>query len=301
MLMLGSAYQNGLIPLEAENIINAIKLNGVGIDRNIYNFNLGRLYTFNPDHEVFDFLKKDIVKNLNSVELFEDRLERINNYDTRVVKDFSEDKRLIDDILSQEIDTETLTKDAIKELYRVYAIKDEYEVARMHIETTAKILDDSFASWNNLKFYLSPPMLFFMKDKRTGRPKKIEIPGYIAMPIFKLLHAFKFLRGTIFDPLNLSPDRIREHEHKKIFRSKLQEINNEIAGKKAKRLREFIDASKTVKGYGPVREKSYEKFKRFINIPEKKRLRLLRELFSFTSTKPIKSKKITSSENIRIK
>ena len=301
MLMLGSAYQNGLIPLEAENIINAIKLNGVGIDRNIYNFNLGRLYTFNPDHEVFDFLKKDIVKNLNSVELFEDRLERINNYDTRVVNDFSEDKKLIDDILSQEIDTETLTKDAIKELYRVYAIKDEYEVARMHIETTAKILDDSFASWNNLKFYLSPPMLFFMKDKRTGRPKKIEIPGYIAMPIFKLLHAFKFLRGTIFDPLNLSPDRIREHEHKKIFRSKLQEINNEIAGKKAKRLREFIDASKTVKGYGPVREKSYEKFKRFINIPEKKRLRLLRELFSFTSTKPIKSKKITSSENIRIK
>ena len=300
MLMLGSAYQNGLIPLEAENIINAIKLNGVGIDRNIYNFNLGRLYTFNPDHEVFDFLKKDIVKNLNSVELFEDRLERINNYDTRVVNDFSGDKKLIDDILSQEIDTETLTKDAIKELYRVYAIKDEYEVARMHIETTAKILDDSFASWNNLKFYLSPPMLFFMKDKRTGRPKKIEIPGYIAMPIFKLLHAFKFLRGTIFDPLNLSPDRIREHEHKKIFRSKLQEINNEIAGKKARRLREFIDASKTVKGYGPVREKSYEKFKRFINIPEKKRLRLLRELFSFTSTKPIKSKKITSSENIRI-
>ena len=81
----------------------------------------------------------------------------------------------------------------------------------------------------------------------------------------------------------------------------MQEINNEIAGIKAKRLREFIDASKTVKGYGPVREKSYEKFKRFINIPEKKRLRLLRELFSFTSTKPIKSKKITSSENIRIK
>ena len=43
MLMLGSAYQNGLIPLKAENIFKAIELNGIGIERNIYNFNLGRL------------------------------------------------------------------------------------------------------------------------------------------------------------------------------------------------------------------------------------------------------------------
>ena len=43
ILMLGSAFQNGLIPLKEENIIKAITLNGVGIERNIYNFNLGRL------------------------------------------------------------------------------------------------------------------------------------------------------------------------------------------------------------------------------------------------------------------
>ena len=44
MLMLGSAYQNGLIPLQAESIFKAIELNGVGVDRNVYNFNC-LLYT----------------------------------------------------------------------------------------------------------------------------------------------------------------------------------------------------------------------------------------------------------------
>ena len=59
MLMLGSAYQNGLISLKAENIFKAIELNGIGIERNIYNFNLGRLYTINPNHEIFSFLAEN--------------------------------------------------------------------------------------------------------------------------------------------------------------------------------------------------------------------------------------------------
>ena len=62
----------------------------------------------------------------------------------------------------------------LKELYRVFAIKDEYEVARMHLETTSSVLDGQFKDWKNLSFYLSPPMLSFIKDKRTGRPKKIR-------------------------------------------------------------------------------------------------------------------------------
>ena len=63
--------------IRSENIHKAIELNGIGVEKNIYNFNLGRLFTVNPNHEIFNFLSKDVVKNLNSVELFEDRLNRI--------------------------------------------------------------------------------------------------------------------------------------------------------------------------------------------------------------------------------
>ena len=206
MVMLGSAYQNGLIPLKAENIVNAIKLNGVGIERNIYNFSLGRLYVIDPENELFDFLSKDKIEDLGFEELYEDRLSRIEKYDQRVVKDFQKTKEGIDSLLSTEVDSERLNIDAIKELYRVFAIKDEYEVARMHLETSSNVLDGQFKDWKNLSFYLSPPMLSFIKDQRTGRPRKIRVPGYIAIPMFKLLRSLSFLRGTIFDPLNLTSD-----------------------------------------------------------------------------------------------
>ena len=261
MVMLGSAYQNGLIPLKAENIVNAIKLNGVGIERNIYNFNLGRLYVIDPENELFDFLSKDKVKELGFEELYEDRLSRIEKYDQRVVKDFQKTKEGIDSLLSTEVDSERLNIDAIKELYRVFAIKDEYEVARMHLETTSSVLDGQFKDWKNLSFYLSPPMLSFIKDKRTGRPRKIKIPGYIAIPMFKLLRSLSFLRGTIFDPLNLTSDRRRDLKHKRIFKQKIADINKLNSGEKAKKLRDLITASSNVKGYGPVRHEAFIKFK----------------------------------------
>jgi indolepyruvate ferredoxin oxidoreductase len=296
MLMLGSAYQNGLIPIKAENIIKAIELNGVGVERNVYNFNLGRLYTINPNHKVFEFLIKDAIKNLNSVELFEDRLERITKYDKKVVADFIHSKELIDQILAQEIETESIAKDAIKELYRVFAIKDEYEVARMHIENTEKILDENFSAWNNLKFYLSPPMISFIKDKRTGRPIKIAIPAYVAMPLFKILTSLSFLRGTIFNPLGLTADRKQDIEHKELFKKKLKEIDSLIAGQKSKKLIDLVDASRDVKGYGPVREKSYLNFRKKINAPKQKRARIISQLFSFKSNRNIKAKKVISNQ-----
>ena len=265
MVMLGSAYQNGLIPLKAENIVNAIKLNGVGVERNIYNFSLGRLYVIDPENELFDFLSKDKVDELGFEELYEDRLSRIEKYDQRVVKDFQKTKEGIDSLLSTEVDSERLNIDAIKELYRVFAIKDEYEVAKMHLETTSNVLDGQFKDWKNLSFYLSPPMLSFIKDKRTGRPRKIKVPGYIAIPMFKLLRSLSFLRGTIFDPLNLTSDRRRDLKHKKIFKQKIADINKLNSGEKAKKLRDLITASSNVKGYGPVRHEAFIKFKDQLN------------------------------------
>ena len=265
MVMLGAAYQNGLIPLKSENILKAIELNGIGVEKNIYNFNLGRLFTVNPSHEIFNFLAKDIVKDLNSVELFKDRLKRIKKYDQRVVEDFKKSKEIIDSILSQEVDSENINKDAIKELYRVYAIKDEYEVARMHLETTEKTLNKQFTEWKNINFYLSPPLLSFFKDKRTGRPRKFQVPGYIAIPAFKLLRSLKFLRGTWLDPLNISADRVRDKNHKSIFINKLHEINKMRIGEKSRKLEQLVNASKNVKGYGPVREQAHNLFLRFIN------------------------------------
>ena len=147
-----------------------------------------------------------------------------------------------------------------------FAIKDEYEVAKMHLSTTFKTLDDQFSSWKNISFYLAPPMLSFLRDKKTGRPRKIRFPGYVAIPLFKMLNSMSGLRGTWLDPLQFSPDKRRDLEHKNIFINSLDTILKMDDGEKKTKLSKLVTASFDVKGYGPVREKSYKEFKKMLII-----------------------------------
>ena len=57
-----------------------------------------------------------------------------------------------------------------------------------------------------------------------------------------------------------------------------------------------MEASRDVKGYGPVREKSYLDFRKKINAPKQKRSRIISRLFSFESNRNIKAKKVTSNQ-----
>ena len=57
-----------------------------------------------------------------------------------------------------------------------------------------------------------------------------------------------------------------------------------------------MEASRDVKGYGPVREKAYLNFRKKINAPKQKRARIISRLFSFESDRNIKAKKVTSNQ-----
>src|SRR5205823_1641852 len=49
MMMMGYAYQRGLLPLQADTIEQAIELNGVSIKMNTLAFRLGRLAAARPE------------------------------------------------------------------------------------------------------------------------------------------------------------------------------------------------------------------------------------------------------------
>ena len=267
MIMLGAAFQMGLIPLKEESIIAAIELNKISIESNIYSFRLGRAYIANPKNEIFKFLQKDTGEKLSNEEVLADRENRLMKYDPKVSQEFSKHMSNLKKVLETELEPDASFRRAIKEAYRVCAIKDEYEVARMHIETSKQVLDNQFNSWSNLSFYLSPPFLSFIKDQRTGRPKKYRVPGFIAMPLFHILAKLKFLRGTAFDPLSMSGDRKRDLQHKDIFFNRLAELSSLTAGQKTTKLNRLLDCSEAVKGYGPVREEAFKQF--LIRIDEK--------------------------------
>ena len=134
----------------------------------------------------------------------------------------------------------------------------------MHLETTKDMVSKQFGEWKNLSFYLSPPFMSFFKDKRTGRPKKIKISGTFAIPMFKLLKNLKFLRGSLLDPFQITHDRRRDNAHRKIFFSELDKIMKTPSGLRGKYLDALVENSRSVRGYGPVKDESFQAFKNAI-------------------------------------
>src|SRR5439155_21076548 len=79
-----------------------------------------------------------------------------------------------------------LTIAVARSLFKLMAYKDEYEVARLHMETGfEEQLRQEFEGDFAIKYHLAPPMLSFGKDAR-GRPLKRQFGSWI-QPAFRLL------------------------------------------------------------------------------------------------------------------
>jgi indolepyruvate ferredoxin oxidoreductase len=259
LVMLGAAFQAGLIPLKRESIEEAIVLNKVGATNNLYCFNLGRAYVQNPQQPIFrNFLKKNPDESLEQV--LSERQELLKQYGRKELEKYNNSFSEAHELLKNEITPEQVLIRLAKELYRLIAIKDEYQVAKFHIERSKELVNSFGEKYSNLNFYLAPPLLSFIKDQKTKRPKKFKLPAYIALPIFYLLGSLKFLRGSPLDVMKHSKDRKLALKHQEIFFNELNNISDLPEGKRLSSVTNLLLRSEKVKGFGPVRESSFEEF-----------------------------------------
>src|SRR5690606_221511 len=95
-------------------------------------------------------------------------------------------------------------------LYKVMAVKDEYEVARLYADPAfQEKLAAQFTNPKKLKVLLAPPFLSRRLDPKTGRPQKIAFGPWI-FTAFRVLAKFKGLRGTFADVFGKTPERRME-------------------------------------------------------------------------------------------
>ena len=230
MLVVGMAYQNGMIPVTATSIEEAIRLNGVAIEMNLQAFTLGRRLVAEPAlaAEVSERAAAnkptppfptaavqaliDTVPELDSelTEILEWRIPELiewgdEDYAARYVATISAVRR---SEIDAGVDGAPLSKVAAQHLFKFMAYKDEYEVARLalngDLESKAKEL---FGANATLSYQLHPPSL-----KKVGVKKKIAIPSAAARKTFSSLLKTKGLRGTKFDPFAKSEERRVERE-----------------------------------------------------------------------------------------
>lgn len=260
MILLGFAYQKSLVPIRAEAIEQAITLNGAAVDQSIRAFRLGRLGAHDreylqrtlsaPATDAPISQTLDDIVSLCATELAAYQDDALANRYRQRVADIA--------LLEKEKapGCSGLAEAVARSYFKLLAIKDEYEVARLFTDGRfERILSETFEDKRALKFHLAPPILA-PKYPNTGEPKKIMFGSWIA-PVLRLLARGKHLRGTWADIFGYTADRRLERRMIDNYEMLLTEMACHLSPETHATVCALGALPFQVRGYGHVKRASY--------------------------------------------
>ena len=258
MMLTGMAWQKGQVPLDGDAIRRAVELNGKAISANLEAFELGRLIADQP--ELFAS-KEDAELELTLDELIAERVAFLTDYQNKNYAD--QFARVMNQVSNAErkIGKTGFSEIVAHQLSRLMAYKDEYEVARLHLETAhlAK-MRGRFKDGGTLSFHMAPPMLNWMKES-NGRPKKFAIPGAIAMPALKMLNTMRPARGSALDVFGWGNDRRDERALRDQYMAMVIKLADSLDADNHKAAMQKAELVDMVKGYGVVKEEALKNYR----------------------------------------
>ncbi|MBY6119332.1 indolepyruvate ferredoxin oxidoreductase family protein [Mameliella alba] len=242
MMILGAAWQQGLIPLGHDAIAEAVELNGAAVDKNLRAFEIGRWAVLYPQ-EARDLLTPKVVAKPKSLEeKIAFRADHLVEYQGKgLAKRY---RKLVDPIEDKRL------KEAVaKGYHKLLAYKDEYEVARLLLETRDKAAG-TFGGDFKMTFHLAPPIL--SKTGADGRPVKKTF-GEGMLRWFRLLARLKGLRGTPLDIFGRSEERRMERALIKQYEADMAEWLPKARAETMDALVALAELPLQIRGFGPVK------------------------------------------------
>ncbi|WP_405405717.1 indolepyruvate ferredoxin oxidoreductase family protein [Paracoccus sp. Ld10] len=237
MVVLGACWQQGLIPLSFDAIMEAIRLNGAQIEANQRAFQIGRWAMAFPEQARSPAEISPLP--VDPVAYRADRLVAYQN--KRLAVRY---RKLVDAAPAP------LRDSVARSYYKLLAYKDEYEVARLHLSTAEQVA----ARWEGdvtLSLHLAPPML--TGTDANGRPKKREFGSWM-LGAFRVLARMKGLRGTPFDPFGYSAERRHERAMIREYEADMRHVFASVTEPMMPVAIELAELPLGVRGFGPVKE-----------------------------------------------
>ena len=246
MIMLGAAWQAGMLPVSATAIGQAITLNGVQVERNRLAFDIGRLMKDNPDLVTGAILPPQAPPAPESYDdIVDHRSGLLTAYQDA---GYAARYRAHLDGFAARCDDVALQTIVARQLYRMMAYKDEYEVARLHSDPAFRAqIDAQFAPGYRTANHLVIPFLTRATDSR-GRPKKTMTR--LVRPLFPLLAKGKRLRGSFFDPFARQTERRIERG---LIDWYLDLMNRFDPAQDPASWRAILGGASEIRGFGPVK------------------------------------------------
>ncbi|MCX7303084.1 MAG: indolepyruvate ferredoxin oxidoreductase family protein [Hyphomicrobiales bacterium] len=274
MFMLGLAYQHGGLPLSSEAIERAIELNGEAIAMNLAAFRWGRRAAHEPEF-VRGLVGRSESAAVSLSESVEEIVERRADF-LAAYQNAAYARRYRERIGALRAAEQraapgstTVTEAAARSLFKLMAIKDEYEVARLYTDGSfARQLAKEFQSYDRLEFHLAPPILG--RTGADGQPRKSNY-GRWMMTAFRALAALKGLRGTAFDVFGYAKERQFEREMLVRYEQDIDSIIDLLIPANLEAAAALASVPLLIRGYGHVKRSNADR-------AEGERARLLKRL-----------------------
>ncbi|HEX5312186.1 indolepyruvate ferredoxin oxidoreductase family protein [Aquabacterium sp.] len=263
-LMLGYAWQKGWIPLSRSALRRAIELNGVQVDNNLTAFEWGRRVA----HDAAAVMRMVIPPQpvvwaratapaAGDVErLIERRRAYLESYqDAAYAEQYVQLVRRVQ-AAERALGGSRLTEAVVRNLFKLMAYKDEYEVARLLTDPAFhEQIANQFEGDYKVSFNLAPP---WMGGGKGGQAPSKHVFGSMWQPFLRSLPWFKRLRGTWMDPFGYTADRRLDRALLNEYRDRLELVLRTLRASNLARSIEIASVPETIKGYGHVRIKSVE-------------------------------------------
>jgi indolepyruvate ferredoxin oxidoreductase len=220
VIALGAAWQRGAVPLSLAAIEEAVRINGAAVDQNLSAFAWGRACVAAPElvesvlaHGVdasgtsvaglalggdvsLSVADRELVDRVVSSDgelrrLLEVRVPDLVAYQSRrYASRYVDGVARVVAVERERLGDSTVLAEAVaRNLYKLMAYKDEYEVARLQLDGLAELPKGS-----KVAVHLHPPFL-----RTLGLKRKLKL-GRWFFPVLGLLRRGRRLRGTPFDP-----------------------------------------------------------------------------------------------------
>jgi indolepyruvate ferredoxin oxidoreductase len=255
LLLLGFAWQRGLVPVSETALTRAIELNGTTIDMNLRAFRWGRRLAHDPS--CAPKLDVTVSPEPTFTELVADRVQRLMAYQDAAYAERYRD--LVERVhaTAQKLGAggEALAATVARNYYKLLAVKDEYEVARLYAETD--FLDRVAAQFEgdySLHFHLAPPLLA-KPDPNTGKVRKRKF-GPWTMALFRWLARVRKLRGTRWDVFGRNQERRMERQLVADYAADVALLLERLDATTLPAATELANWPDQVRGFGPVKAKS---------------------------------------------
>lgn len=268
LLLVGAAYQAGSLPIPAHFIEAAITLNGVAVETNIAAFRWGRAVVADPRslpartaaarQDPSDRTSKAIEASGiggETLRITIDRAARLESYQGPTLA------RNYVDIVAEAWSAERavgvdtgFSEQVARNLYKLVAYKDEYEVARLLTAPDALAAVHAEGGPGKVRFNLHPPAL-----RALGMGRKIQLGPWFH-PVMRLLAAFKFVRGHWFDPFGHTAVRRLERRLASEYGAVVHELSGSLSPTNYEISTRIAALPDMVRGYEDIKVKNAETY-----------------------------------------